>query len=151
MRVPDLSVFELTGKKALVTGGGSGIGKAGAIGFAKAGADVAIADVNFEAAKKVAKQIKDSTGQNSFPIKVDVTKVNQVRKMVDEVVSKFGRLDIAFNNAGVSGGSVPIEKDESLEDWKRVIEVNLNSVFYCCQAEAKIMIKQKGGKIINTA
>jgi len=96
LRVPDLSVFELTGKKALVTGGGSGIGKAGAIGFAKAGADVADADVNFEAAKKVAKQIKDSTGQNSFPIKVDVTKVNQVRKMVDEVVSKFGRLDIAL-------------------------------------------------------
>ncbi len=150
--MPDLSRFDLTGKKALVTGGASGIGKACAIGMAKAGADVAIIDLQSELGRDTVAEIK-KLGRNSIFIQCDVSDTGQVADMVKQVVKGLGRLDIAMNNAGIRGGgrgSITID-DQALEIWRKVIEVNLNSVFYCCREEAKYMVPQKYGKIINTA
>lgn len=150
--MPDLSRFDLSGKKALVTGGASGIGKACAIGMAKVGADVAIIDVQEEKGRETVAEIQ-RLGRSSIYIQCDVSNPAQVADMVRGVVEEFGRLDIAFNNAGIRGGgrgSITID-GQALEIWRRVMDVNLNSVFYCCREEAKYMIPQKYGKIINTA
>lgn len=150
IRMANLSIFDLTGKKALVTGGAGGIGKACAIGIAKAGADVAIIDLKQEMGRQTVEEIK-RLGRKSMLISCDVADPKQVADMVKQVVKDFGRLDIAFNNAGIgSRGNATID-DGALEIWHRVIQVNLNSVFYCAREEAKYMIPQKYGKIINTA
>lgn len=148
--MPDLSLFDLTGKKALVTGGAGGIGKACAIGMAKAGADVAIIDLKQEMGQETVEEIK-RLGRKSMLISRDVADPKQVAEMVGQVVREFGRLNIAFNNAGIRGGGNATIDDDALEIWHRVIQVNLNSVFYCAREEAKYMIPQKYGKIINTA
>jgi len=148
----DLSRFDLTGKKALVTGGASGIGKACALGMAQAGADVAIIDIQEEKGQETVSEIR-KLGRNSLYVSCDVSDPGQVAEMVKKVAQAFGRLDIAFNNAGIRGGgrgSIVVD-DLALEVWHRVIAVNLHSVFYCCREEAKVMIPQKYGKIINTA
>ena len=150
-----MEIFDLSGKKALVTGGAGGIGKACAIGMAKAGADVAIIDIKNEMGEETVAEIKAISRRAKF-IYCDVTEIKQIEDMVKQVVNEFGRLDIAFNNAGIGGGmggagrKASIE-EESLDIWEKIIEINLNSVFYCCREEAKYMIPQKYGKIINTA
>lgn len=147
----DLSIFDLTGKKALVTGSAGGIGKACAIGMAKAGADVAVIDLKEDMGKETVEEIK-ALGRNSLFISCDVTNTDQVAAMVKQVVDAFGRLDIAFNNAGIASmDDVHSVDNEGLDIWKKVLEVDLHSVFYCCREEAKYMIPQKYGKIINTA
>jgi len=145
-----LSIFALSGKKALVTGGAGGIGKACALGMAKAGADVAIIDLKIDMGMETVAEIK-ALGRDSMFVKCDVSDVEAVDAMVAEVVGRFGRLDIAFNNAGVGGGPGAVIDDAALAVWNRSIANNLSSVFYCCRAEAKYMIPQKYGKIINTA
>jgi NAD(P)-dependent dehydrogenase (short-subunit alcohol dehydrogenase family) len=146
----DLSIFDLTGKKALVTGGSTGIGRACAIGMAKAGADVAIIDIKDETGQETVKSIK-AVGRKSIYVRCDVTDPKQVASMVKQVVKEFGRLDIAFNNAGIGGlGNASID-DDAIEVWHKIMNINLNAVFYCCREEAKVMIPQKYGKIINTA
>lgn len=146
----DASSFSLTGKKALVTGGSGGIGKASAIGMAKVGADVAIVDLKVDMGQETVEEIK-ALGRDSIFVKCDVTNPAQVADMVKQVVTKFGRLDIAFNNAGIGVfGSKTID-DDALDTWHKVIAVNLNGVLYCCREEAKYMVSQKYGKIVNTA
>ena len=147
----DLSRFDLTGKKALVTGSAGGIGKASAIAMAKAGADVAVIDLKEEMGRGTVEEIK-ALGRKSLFISCDVTNTDQVAAMVKQVVDEFGRLDIAFNNAGIAAGmDIPSIDDEALGIWKKVLDVDLHSVFYCCREEAKYMIPQKYGKIVNTA
>ena len=145
----DLSLFDLTGKKALVTGGGMGIGRGYVLALAKAGADVAIVDINDKTGSSTAEEVK-SLGRESIFLKCDVTDKDQVQNMVKSVVERFGRLDIGVNNAGIGilGPDETIEK----EKWDKVIAINLTAVFLCAQAEAQQMIKQKpmGGKIINS-
>ncbi|NQT85839.1 SDR family oxidoreductase, partial [bacterium] len=146
----DLSLFDLTGKKALVTGGAVGIGKACATALAMAGADVAIADIDEATGAKTAETIR-AMGVDSMFVRCDVTRKDDVQNMVAQVVERFGRLDIGVNNAGIAilGG------DEDLEQaaWDKVIAVNLTGVWLCAQAEAQQMIRQSPteGKIINTA
>jgi NAD(P)-dependent dehydrogenase (short-subunit alcohol dehydrogenase family) len=143
------SLFNLSGKKALVTGGAVGIGRGYAIALASAGADVAIIDIDDKVGPITAKEIQDM-GRDSLYIRCDVTQADQVQAMVDAVVARFGRLDIAVNNAGIA----ILGADETLKqkDWDKVIAVNLTGAFLCCQAEARQMIaQQSGGKIINTA
>jgi len=145
----NLDMFGLAGKKALVTGGAVGIGKACATALAMAGADVAIADIDEPTGEKTAEGLRQM-GAASIFVKCDVTSKDQVQAMVAKVVEEFGRLDIGVNNAGIAilGG------DEALEQaaWDKVIAVNLTGVWLCAQAEAQQMIKQgDGGKIINTA
>jgi NAD(P)-dependent dehydrogenase (short-subunit alcohol dehydrogenase family) len=146
----NLNLFNLAGKKALVTGGAVGIGKACATALAMAGADVAVTDIDEQTGEKTAAGIRE-LGVDSIFVKCDVTSKDQVQAMVATVVEKFGRLDIGINNAGIAilGG------DEDLDQaaWDKVIAINLTGAWLCAQAEAQQMIKQgpEGGKIINTA
>ena len=146
----DLSIFDLTGKKALVTGSAGGIGKACAIGMAKAGADVAIIDLKVDMGEETAREIR-ALGRDSIFIRCDVSSLQEVDATVDAVVKKFGRLDIAFNNAGMTYGGEEVTSEKALEIWEKTLGVLLTGVFYCCRAEARYMIPQNYGKIINTA
>lgn len=146
----DLSLFDLTGKKALVTGGAMGIGRGCALALARAGADVAIVDLNDSAGTKTADEIR-SMGVGSTYIRCDVTQKSQIQEMVRQVVAGFGRLDIAVNNAGI--GILGADEDIDQAAWDKVIAVNLTGTFLCAQAEAQQMIRQTPteGKIINIA
>lgn len=146
----DLSLFDLTGKKALVTGAAVGIGRACAVALARAGADVAIVDLNESVGEKTAKEIR-ALGVDSLVVPCNVARRDEVQAMVQRVVERFGRLDIAVNCAGI--GILGADEEMAQEAWDKVIAVNLTGVFLCAQAEAQQMIRQAsaGGKIINIA
>jgi NAD(P)-dependent dehydrogenase (short-subunit alcohol dehydrogenase family) len=136
---------QLEGKVAIVTGAGSGIGRALAIGLAGEGAAVVIADVNGEAAGDVALHI----GARAMPVTCDVSQTEQVNEMVDAAVKHFGRVDILINNAGrARPGFVSRMSDE---DWDSVFAVNVRGTFLCSRAVLQHMMPQKSGVIINTA
>ena len=141
--------LRLDGKKIFVTGGAQGIGKSVATAFAEAGADLALVDLNIDLARETAKEIGDATGRKVIAIRADVTDQDQVNAMIDTFLETFGKLDAAFCNAGI-GVNVPAE-DMTLEQWKRVIDVNLTGVFITAQAAGRVMLKQGYGSIINTA
>jgi len=140
---------EFADKVALVTGGASGIGEACVKTFALGGAKVAIADVSEEAGGKVVETAKRLGGEAVF-LHVDVSDSQAVEKMVADVAAAFGSLDIAVNNAGI-GGEADAVGDYSIDGWQRVIDVNLNSVFYCMRYEIPEMLKRGGGVIVNMA
>lgn len=146
----DLSLFDLTGKKTLVTGSAVGIGRGCALALARAGADVAIVDLDDRAGLKTAEEIR-SMGVGSTFVRCDVTQKSAVQDMVRQVVGCFGRLDVAINNAGI--GILGADEDIDQADWDKVIRVNLTGAFLCAQAEAQQLIRQQptGGKIINIA
>lgn len=141
--------MRLDGKKIFVTGGARGIGKSVATAFAEAGADLAIVDLDLEEAKKTAEELEANNGIKAIAIKADVTNPEQVDAMVKEVVDTFGRLDVAFCNAGICM-NIPAE-EMTYEQWKKVIDINLTGVFLTAQAAGKVMLEQGGGSIINTA
>jgi 3-oxoacyl-[acyl-carrier protein] reductase len=141
------SPFSLDGKTAIVTGGGTGIGKSIAIEFARAGADVAICSRKLEHLEPVSKAIHD-LGRRTFAMAVDVRQEDQVKGMVERAVSEWGRLDVMINNAGASFRSKP--EDISINGWNTVIGINLNGVFLGCKWAGKQMMEQKtGGVIVN--
>jgi NAD(P)-dependent dehydrogenase (short-subunit alcohol dehydrogenase family) len=144
-----LDIFDLSGKTALVTGGAGGIGKA-ALGMAKAGANIAIADMKVAMGAETVREI-EALGARAMFVECDVSDNGQIAAMIKSVVDKFGRLDIAFNNAGILGDAVPSIDEKATEIWDRTMAVNLNAVWNCCREEAKYMIPQRYGKIINTA
>ncbi len=137
------------GKIALVTGAGSGIGRATALTFAREGAKVAVADMDSSGGEETVRLIKDSGSDATF-IKVDVSQESEVKAMVDNVVSVYGRLDCAHNNAGIEGAVAPMA-EYKIEDWNKVIAVNLTGVWLCLKHEISQMLKQDGGAIVNTA
>jgi NAD(P)-dependent dehydrogenase (short-subunit alcohol dehydrogenase family) len=144
-----LDKFKLDGKKAFVTGGARGIGKCIVTALLEAGADVAIVDVDIDEAKKTADELK-SAGPKVFAVKADLTKPADVDRMIGEVVDGLGELNVAFCNAGICL-NVKAE-DMTFEQWRKVIDINLDGVFLTAQAAGRQMIKQgKGGSIINTA
>lgn len=140
--------FRLEGKKAFITGGARGIGKSVATAMAQWGADVAICDRNIALAEQTAKEIA-LLGVKTLAVEVDVTNPDSVNKMVETIVNNFGTIDIAFNNAGICENANA--EDMTYESWKRVIDVNLTGVFLTAQAAGRVMIKNGGGSIINTA
>lgn len=144
-----LEKMRLDGKKAFVTGGARGIGKSISYAIAEAGADVAIVDVDLPEAQKTAEQIAKDTGVRTIAIKTDITNQQEVEQMVATIVKEFGRLDIAFCNAGICM-NIPAE-EMTLEQWNKVMNINLTGTFLTCQAAGKVMIAQGGGSIINTA
>lgn len=133
-------------KVVVVTGGGKGLGKAIGMAFAREGARVVIAEIDIESAHRVAKEIK-SLDQNCLVITTDVTKKEEVHRMVTVVKDEFNRIDVLVNNAGVFLSSPVIDISE--KDWQKTMDVNLKGVFLCSQAVAREMIKQGAGKIIN--
>lgn len=144
-----LEKMRLDGKKAFVTGGARGIGKCIAYALAEAGADIAIIDLDIDEAQKTVKEISEINKNKMIAIKADISDKNDVDHMIETILNEFGRLDIAFCNAGITK-EVPVEED-TYEDWKKIIDVNLNGTFLTAQAAGKVMIKQGGGSIINTA
>lgn len=141
---------DLQGKTALVTGGASGIGKAIALLYAQHGAKVMISDVNEVLGQEVVNEVETAGGTARF-FKADVGDPEQCRQLVQETVSAFGSLDMACNNAGI-GGELNKTVDYTLEGWQKIININLNSVFYCLKYELEVMLKQNSpGSIINMA
>ena len=143
------------GRVALVTGGASGIGKVTAQIFAREGAKVIVStDANIKGGEETVRLIKDAGGEAAF-VKCDVSKANEVEAMVNKCVSLYGRLDYAFNNAGIGpdGKRVPVVNivDCPEEVWDRTIAINLKGVFLCLKYEMKQMFQQKYGVIVNTS
>jgi NAD(P)-dependent dehydrogenase (short-subunit alcohol dehydrogenase family) len=140
----------LEGKVALVTGGTSGIGRETAVLFAKAGAKVVVAGRREPEGKETVELIRAAGGDGLF-LKADVSKASEVEALIQKTVEKFGRLDAAFNNAGIEGVWVPLVK-QTEEDWDRTIDVNLKGVWLCLKYEILQMLKQGGGgAIVNMA
>src|SRR2546427_3474072 len=140
------SPFSLDGKHAIVTGGGTGIGKAIAIEFARAGADVAVCSRKLEHLEPVVKAIHD-LGRRAFAEVVDVRVEDQVKDMVERTVKEFGRLDVMVNNAGASFRAKP--EDISANGWNTVVSINLTGVFLGCKWAGRQMMDQGSGVIIN--
>ncbi|MCH7786596.1 MAG: SDR family oxidoreductase [Chloroflexi bacterium] len=143
----------LEDKIALVTGGGSGIGQAASLTFAREGAKVVVADVNADGGEETVSNIKEAGG-DAFFVHADVSRASDVEAMVNITVQTFGRLDCAFNNAGIGGSSTdgPRQMHEYPEDiWDRVVSINLKGVWLCMKYEIAQMLEQGGGAIVNTA
>jgi len=137
--------MSLTNKIALVTGAGQGLGEAIALRLAQEGCKVTVADINLSSVKIVAQRIKEIKGE-SFALKVDVTKSEQVKSMAEETVKKFGHLDIVVSNAAIVKSYELTDFPE--EDWRRIVEVNLVGYFLTAKEAAKVMKKQRSGVII---
>jgi NAD(P)-dependent dehydrogenase (short-subunit alcohol dehydrogenase family) len=140
---------EFAGKVALVTGGASGIGEACVRTFAVGGANVVIADLNEDLAEEVATVVRRA-GVQALPLTVDVSDPDACEHMVAAAVRTFGRLDIAVNNAGIGDEQAEVG-EHSVDGWRKVIDVNLSSVFYCLRAEIPQMVGRGGGAIVNMA
>jgi 3-oxoacyl-[acyl-carrier protein] reductase len=140
--------MSIDGKIALVTGAAQGIGRDIALGLAADGADVAICDVNLEAAQKTAGDI-EAKGRKSLPLKANVASSTDVTAMMDQVVEKFGRIDILVNNAGITRDGLILRMKD--EDWDLVLSINLKGAFLCTKSALKYMTKQRAGTIINIA
>lgn len=138
----DSSNFRLDGRVAIVTGGAGGVGYETAKALQESGAQTVLVDINPDLGLKAAKEL------DTVFLQADLTKSEQVRNVADQVQQKYGRLDIAFNNAGITC-KVPSEECAD-EDWLKVINVNLNAVFLCCREFGKVMLQQGKGSIINT-
>jgi len=141
--------MRLKGKSAVVTGGARGIGLAITKALAREGAAVALADINLDGAKAAAAAAVTGPGARTIPVAVNVADPASVAAMVDAVRKAFSRIDILVNNAGVGGNTAFL--DTSLEEWNRIIGINLTGAFLVAQAVAREMVKTGGGKIINIA
>ncbi|HWP60625.1 MAG TPA: 3-oxoacyl-ACP reductase family protein [Candidatus Acidoferrales bacterium] len=145
--------MRLNDKVTVITGAGHGIGRAYARRFAEEGAHVVIAEIDAQAGERVAAEITGA-GKSAWSRPTDVTRFDDVQGLVKETVDRFGRIDVLLNNAAIYV-TQPLTKcsleDLSLEEWDRVIEVNLKGVFLCCKAVIPVMKKQRSGKIINVA
>jgi NAD(P)-dependent dehydrogenase (short-subunit alcohol dehydrogenase family) len=140
---------EFTGKVALVTGAASGIGRAVAIGYAREGAKVVVSDIDEKGGEETVRLVKE-TGSDAAFIKTDVSDPKQVEDLVRSCVSTFGGLHLACNNAGI-GGESNSTADYSIDGWHKVININLNSVFYCLKYEIPAITNSGGGAIVNMA
>jgi NAD(P)-dependent dehydrogenase (short-subunit alcohol dehydrogenase family) len=142
------NLLDLNGKSAIVTGSSSGIGRSIALYLAKAGANVTLAARRVERLEELAKEI-EKMGQKVLPIQTDVTKKEDIQKMVAETVKKFGKVDILVNNAGILEYKNFLEIDD--ENWNKILDVNLRGYFWAAQEAAREMAKKKYGKIVNIA
>lgn len=142
--------LELDNRVAVVTGGGSGIGRATALAMATAGAKLALVDLNADSAAAVAREIADAGG-TALAVRCDVTQSADVERAFDEILAHYGRIDCAFNNAGIEGRYARTV-DYTDEDFAQTFAVNVHGVFYCLRRELREMLKNPaGGAIVNTA
>lgn len=134
-------------KVALITGAATGIGRDTAIAFARKGADVVISDINTDELEKTEKLVKEE-GAEALSVAADVSDADNVQSMIYKVTDTFGRLDFAVNNAGISGGSATTG-DYSIEEWDKVIGINLRGQFLCMKYELEAMLENGSGSIVN--
>lgn len=139
---------DLKNKVVIITGARRGMGKAHALTLAKAGAKVVVADISQEDCQKVVKEIEKNKGQ-AIAVKCDVTKKEEVEAMIKAAVSKWGKIDVLVNNAGIVHFKPFVDLTE--QDWDRTLDINLKGYFLCAQAVVKEMIKKKSGVIVNIA
>ena len=137
------------GKVAFVTGGANGIGRAAALAFARDGASVVVADVSDTQNQETARMIQDLGGR-ALAVACDVSRNADVQRALNATVDRFGRLDFAFNNAGIEYTIKPAA-DVTEEEWNRIIDIDLRGVFLCMKHEIPLMLKQGGGAIVNTS
>lgn len=140
---------QFNNKVALITGAASGIGRSTALAFAQKGAQVIVSDVAVEGGEETVQLIQDAGGDAHF-VRADVSAIDDVTALVQTAVDRYGRLDIGINNAGV-GSSWQRLADYELEEWHRVMAINLNGVFFCMRQELKQMLQQGSGTIVNVA
>ncbi len=138
--------FRLDGKVVLVTGAGKNLGKAIAVSLAEAGADIAVTSRTFSEVEQTAEEI-EKMGKKALAMSANVNDFSQIEKVVNRVVSEFGRIDILVNNAAIFSLKPLLEIPE--EEWREVIDTNLTGAFLCCKAVGPFMIRQGGGRIIN--
>ncbi len=139
----------VAGKVALVTGAASGIGRASALVFGREGARVVVADVDAEGGAETVDLVRKAGAEASF-VQADVSRESDVASLIEQTLATFGRLDCAHNNAGLSGTATPLH-ELRIEDWSRILAVNLTGVFLCMKHEIPQMIAQGGGTIVNTS
>jgi len=142
-------VGDFAGKVAFVTGAAGGIGRAAALAFARAGAAVVVADVTEEANEETASLIEQSGGR-AVAVRCDVSRSEEVQAALQRAIEQFGRLDAAFNNAGIEQEIRPAAETPE-EEWDRIIAINLRGVFLCLKYEIPLMLQQGGGAIVNTS
>src|SRR5947199_4329317 len=140
----------VAGKVAFITGASSGIGRATTLAFARAGASVAVADVSEKGNQETARLIEQQGG-HALVVKCNVTQTDDVKAALDKTVAAFGRLDFAFNNAGIEPRKPAPTADYDEEEWNRIIDVDLRGVFLCMKHEIPLILKQGGGAIVNTS
>ena len=140
---------QFTDKVALVTGGTSGIGKATAIAFAKEGAKVVISGRREEEGKETVELIEKAGGKGKF-VKSDVSQESDIKKLIDETVSSFNRIDFAFNNAGIDSDNLPLH-EHSIEKFDKLMSINVRGLFICMKYEIIQMLKTGGGVIVNNS
>jgi 3-oxoacyl-[acyl-carrier protein] reductase len=140
--------LKLTGKVALVTGAAQGIGRAIALLLARNGADIVVSDINLEKAEETAKEIR-AIGPKATAVKVDVSNLSDVERMVEAIIEKLAKIDILVNNAGITRDKLILRMTE--EDWDAVLGVNLKGTFNCTKTVIRHMAKQRSGKIVNIA
>lgn len=138
----------LSGKVALITGGGGGIGRAVALTLAREGARVAVADLNLAAAQAVAREV-EAAGAEAMALSLDVTNAEDVSRCMQAVVDRFGALDLLLNGAGILRELPP--EEITPEQWDLVLGINLKGTFLCCQAALRVMRRQGSGRIVNIA
>ncbi|MGD9656319.1 MAG: SDR family NAD(P)-dependent oxidoreductase [Methylocystis sp.] len=143
------SAKRFEGKTAFITGAGSGIGRATAVAFAAEGARVVVTDRSEAGLKETAKRIKAAGGE-VLAITCDVSKPEDIEAAVTQAVKAFGRIDCAFNNAGVENKAAPLHQIE-LQEWDRILNINLRGTFVCMKHEIAQMLKQGGGVVVNTS
>ena len=140
--------MKLTGKVALVTGAAQGIGRAIALLLARNGADIVVSDINLEKAEETAKEIT-AIGPKATAVKVDVSNLSDVERMVEAIIEKLAKIDILVNNAGITRDKLILRMTE--DDWDAVLGVNLKGTFNCTKTVIRHMAKQRSGKIVNIA
>ncbi|HEY9675891.1 MAG TPA: SDR family oxidoreductase [Waterburya sp.] len=138
-----------TDKVAFVTGAANGIGRATALAFAREGANVVVADISEQGNQETARMIEE-LGRQAIAVRCDVTRAEDVKAALDKAVEAFGRLDVAFNNAGVEQ-AITAAADLAEEEWDRIVGINLRGVFLCMKYEIPLMLKQGSGAIVNTS